>query len=85
MSLKDEFRKMVKDLTEKFTIPPVANCFFPPFYEGGQPKDAEFMAISLAGGATGISYVLVPDNKKENYNALHPRDIVGNDPLRYSD
>ncbi len=61
MSLKDEFRKMVNDLTAKFTPPPIANIFLPPLYKGGQPKDAQFMAVSLEGGATGISYVLFRD------------------------
>jgi uncharacterized protein (DUF4213/DUF364 family) len=84
MSLKDEFRKMVTALTEKYAIPPIANSFFPPFYEGGQPQDAEFMAISLAGGATGISYILLPDEKKEEYMALHPPDFVGKDPRGFA-
>ena len=50
MSLKNEFKKMVKGLTTKFAPPPISNIFFPPFYKGGQPKDAQFMAISLEGG-----------------------------------
>jgi hypothetical protein len=53
MSLTDEFRKMVIELTDKYSIPLIANIFFPPFYKGGQPKDAEFMAMCLDGGATG--------------------------------
>ena len=63
MSLPDEFRKMVIELTGKYSIPSIANIFLPPFYKGGQPKDAEFMAIRLEGSATGISYVLLPDEK----------------------
>jgi hypothetical protein len=58
MTLKDEIKKIVIKLTARFTIPPIANVFLPPFYEGGQPKEAEFMAICLSGGAAGISYVL---------------------------
>jgi uncharacterized protein (DUF4213/DUF364 family) len=84
MSLKDEFRKMVTELTTKFTLPPIANIFFPPFYEGGQPGDAQFMAISLEGGATGISYVLLPDEKMEEYNALQPLDFVGKNPRGFA-
>ena len=80
MALKDEFRKMVTELTEKHTIPAISNSFFPTFFSGGQPKDAEFMAISLADGATGISYVLLPDEKKEKYTALNPADFVGRHP-----
>ena len=80
MSLTDEFRKMVTELTDKYSIPQIANIFFPPFYQGGQPKDAEFMAILLDGGATGISYVLLPDKKMEEYTALQPLDFVGKNP-----
>ncbi len=84
MSLKDEFRKMVTELTAKFTVPPIANIFFPPFYKGGQPKDAQFMAISLEGGAAGISFVLQPDQKMEEYTALQPPDFVGKDPRGFA-
>jgi uncharacterized protein (DUF4213/DUF364 family) len=82
MGLKDEFRKMVMELTKTFTIPPVEKVFLPPFYKGGQPKDVEFMAIRLVGGATGISFVLLPDEKGEEYTALQPHDFVGKDPGR---
>jgi uncharacterized protein (DUF4213/DUF364 family) len=84
MRLKDEFRKMVTQLTAKFTLPPIANIFFPPFYKGGQPKDAQFMAVSLEGGATGISFVLLPDEKREEYTALHPLDFIGKDPQEFA-
>jgi uncharacterized protein (DUF4213/DUF364 family) len=84
MSLKDEFRKMVNELTTKFTLPPIANIFFPPFYKGGQPKDAQFMAISLEGGATGISFVLLPDEKMEEYTALQPLVFVGKNPRGFA-
>ncbi len=84
MSLKDEFRKMVTELTAKFTVPPIANIFFPPFYKGGQPKDAQFMAISLEGGSAGISFVLLPDEKMEEYTALQPPDFVGKDPRGFA-
>ncbi len=84
MGLKDEFRKMVNELTTKFTLPPIANIFFPPFYKGGQPKDAQFMAVSLEGGATGISYVLLPDKKMEEYTALQSLDFVNKNPRRFA-
>ena len=75
MGLNDEFRKMVSDLAEKHTLPAVADVFFPPFYEGGQPRDAEFMALGLEGGATGLSFVLVPDERKGDYEALTPAEL----------
>ena len=84
MSLKDEFRKMINQLTTKFTPPPIANIFLPPFYKGGQPNDAQFMAISLEGGATGISFVLLPDEKMEEYNALQPPAFVAKNPRGFA-
>ncbi len=80
MSLKDEFRKMVTELTTKFALPLIANIFFPPFYKGGQSKDAQFMAISLEGGAVGVSFVLLSDEKMEEYTALQPLDFVEKNP-----
>jgi uncharacterized protein (DUF4213/DUF364 family) len=75
---------MVNELTTKFTLPPIANIFLPPFYKGGQPKDAQFMAISLAGGATGISFVLLPEKKMEEYTALQPSAFVGKNPRGFA-
>ena len=84
MSLKDEFRKMVHELTDKFSIPPIADIFLPPFYKGGQPKDAQFMAIGLKGGATGISFVLLPDEKMEEYTALQTQNFVEKNPQKFA-
>lgn len=84
MSLKDEFRKLAAGLATKHAIPPVADVFFPPLFKGGQPKDAQFMAVRLAGGATGISFVLVPDESAGEYHALQPADYYGHDPQQLS-
>jgi uncharacterized protein (DUF4213/DUF364 family) len=84
MGLKDEFRKMVTELTAKFAIPLIANIFFPPFFAGGQPKDAQFMGISLESGAAGVSYVLLPDEKMEEYAALQPPDFIGKSPREFA-
>jgi uncharacterized protein (DUF4213/DUF364 family) len=80
MSLKDEFKKMITELSSKFTFPPISDIFFPPFHKGGQPKDAQFMAISLESGAAGISFVLLPDEKMEQYNTLKLPDFTGKAP-----
>jgi hypothetical protein len=77
MGLKNEFQKMVAELTGRFSIPPIADVFFPPFHQGGQPKDAQFMALSLEGGAAGVSYVLLPDEQMAAYNALNPEYFIG--------
>ena len=84
MSLKDEFGRMISKLATKYALPPIANIFLPPFHNGGQPKDAQFMAISLEGGAVGVSYVLLPDEKKEEYTALQSSGFVANDPYQFT-
>ena len=82
MGLKQEFRKMISELAAKFFLPPVSVLILPPFHRGGQPKDAQFMAIGLKGGAAGISYVLLPDDKESEYTALRPSDFIGTDSYR---
>jgi uncharacterized protein (DUF4213/DUF364 family) len=84
MRLKDEFKKMITKLTAEFTLPPIADIYLPPFYKGGQPKDAQFMAIGLEGGAVGISFVLLPDEEIEAYNILQPSDFIAKDPREFA-
>lgn len=72
MSIMTEMRDMALGLAARFAIPKVAGIVFPPFFPGGQPKDCEFMAMALEGGAGGISYVLIPDNRAAHYRALMP-------------
>jgi uncharacterized protein (DUF4213/DUF364 family) len=84
MSLKNEFIKMITQLRASFAVPRIANIFLPPFYKGGQRKDAQFMVIVLEGGATGISYILLSDEKMEAYNALQLRDFAGKDPQEFA-
>ena len=84
MSLKFEFRKMVNDFAKRFKLPGITKIYFPPFHEGGQPQDSQFMAIMLDGGATGISFVLLPDEKKDEYTALQPQAFVAQNPRKFA-
>ena len=83
MSIMTEMRNMALGLATRFSIPKVAGIAFPPFFPGGQPKECEFMAMALEGGACGISYVLIPDNSAADYRALMPDTFVGYRPERY--
>jgi uncharacterized protein (DUF4213/DUF364 family) len=84
MNLKNEFMNMIEKLDAGFSIPRIAGIFLPPFHQGGQPKDEQFMAISLESGATGISYLLLSDNQMDAYSALQPRDFVGKHPQEFA-
>jgi len=84
MGLKDEFKRMVGQLENSFSIPPIEAVFLPPFYRGGQPKDSQFMALVLKGGATGISYILLPDSEEGAYNAPQPRELTGRYPREFA-
>ena len=81
MSLYKEFHRMVTVLSTDYQIPKIDRLFLPPFIEGGQPRDSEFMAVTLKGGATGISYVLVPDREKSIYCSIRGSDYIGKAPL----
>jgi uncharacterized protein (DUF4213/DUF364 family) len=85
MDMKDEFRKIVTTLAERFSVPPIGRMFFPPLYEGGQPRNAEFMAMGLEDGAAGISFVLIGDATAAlAYNKLHPEQFIGKDPVSFA-
>ena len=84
MSIMTEIRDMALGLASRFQIPKVAGAVFPPFFEGGQPKDCEFMAMALEGGAGGISYVLLPDSSAGDYRALKSPSFIGSRPEEYA-
>ncbi len=81
MSLSDSFSQMVKKLSGAYDIPNISRVFLPPFYPGGQPKESEFMAVMLESGTVGISYVLLPDQRMEDYNALSGVSLTGQSPV----
>lgn len=85
MSIMTEIRDMALGLASRFQIPKVTGIVFPPFSEGGQPKDCEFMALALESGAGGISYVLLPDTSAGDYQALKPQSFIGTRPERYAE
>jgi len=85
MSIRTEIRDMALELASRFRIPRIEGIVFPPFFEGGQPRDCEFMALALESGAGGISYVLLPDSRAEDYHALNPESFIGARPEQYAE
>lgn len=83
MSITADMREMVLGLVSHFQIPMIAGIVFPPFVAGGQPRDCEFMAMALEGGAGGLSYVLLPDSSAGNFQALKPQTFIGTRPEQY--
>ena len=84
MALKDAFVKMAERLSEQFIIPHITDLFLPVFTKGGQPRDAEFMAMKLASGAVGVSYVLLPNEELNEYESLKSHDFSGKNPADYA-
>ncbi|MCP4762947.1 MAG: hypothetical protein GY870_14305 [archaeon] len=85
MTLKQEFHDMINALTSKYSIPPIKNVFFPKYYSEGQPSKAEFMAMSIEGGAVGLSYILLLDDSDvELYKNLQVEDFIGKDPILFA-
>jgi uncharacterized protein (DUF4213/DUF364 family) len=85
MRIMTEMRDMALGLASRLQIPKLAGVVFPPFYEGGQPRDCEFMALALEGGAGGISYVLLPDSSAGEYRTLKPQAFIGTRPEQYAE
>jgi len=80
MGIQNEFRDMALELASAEALPRIADIVFPPFVEGGQPADCEFMALALEGGAAGLSYVLIPDEMGDRYRAHSSRSFAGTRP-----
>ena len=76
MSVRTELREMALKLASSTAIPTIAGIVFPPYVEGGQSRNAEFMALALEGGAGGISYLLLPDERIEEVRHLDPQQFV---------
>jgi len=81
MSIYESFAEMISRLNLVYDIPNISKVFFPPFYPGGQPKESEFMAVMLESKTVGISYVMLPDKRKADYNRLSAADFEGQSPV----
>ena len=81
MSIHEDLIAMAGQLASRFKIPRVSRWFLPAYHQGGQPKDAEFMALLLEGGAAGVSYVMLPPEAEPAYNALREDGLDGEDPV----
>lgn len=61
-------------------MPPVARWHLPPLYPGRQPRNRQFAALMLAGGATGVSYVPALDAGDGRYHDLRGSSLAVRDP-----
>ncbi len=84
MSLASRFREMAEYLDSRFAIPRITDVFLPPLDDSGQPTEAEFMALFLESGATGLSFVMIPAQDAAAYRALQPRSLIGKDPREFA-
>lgn len=85
MTLLNEVRDMALGLASRYAIPKLAGIVFPPYFAQGQPKDCEFMALALEGGAGGVSYVMLPEEDADEYRSLEPHSFAGSHPEAYAE
>ncbi len=75
---------MIAAFSTDWEIPAIADIFLPPLYENGQPPEAQFMAVGLEDGSTGISYILLPEDHKASFQSLKKSGLTGESPLRFA-
>ena len=80
MNTFEELQDMAKRISESRELPRISRFFLPKYFENGQPKNAEFMAIGLENGSTGISFVSITPEQSGYYESLGEKDYVGRDP-----
>ncbi|MDY0341084.1 MAG: DUF364 domain-containing protein [Coriobacteriia bacterium] len=80
MSLSGRLQEMIEYFAARFAIPRIAGVFLPSLHDDGQPGDEQFMALFLEGGATGISFVMIPPEAAGDYRALSSESLVGRAP-----
>lgn len=81
MTIYQEFQKVIDQIVANYNVPTISDVFFPPFFKGGQPKEYEFIAIKLEGGACGISFVLLPDEEIKSYEMVARKNFLKVDPI----
>lgn len=81
MTIYQEFQKSIGKMAANYRIPTITDVYFPPFFQGGQPKEFEFMAIKLESGVCGISFVLLADEEIKNYQTVAESNFTGLDPV----
>jgi len=81
MTIYQDFQRIVNQIAANYSIPTISEVYFPPFFKGGQPKEYEFIAIKLEGGACGISFVLLADKEVENYELIAHSSFLNTDPV----
>ena len=81
MLISDEFREIIKKLSDKFPIPKISQIFFPHYSESKPSKKEKFMAMGLESGAVGLSYTLMPEQHEEEYSNLKETEFIGQIPV----
>ncbi len=81
MDIRRRLRKDTECIAGLYPPPKITRAVIPPFFPGGQPRRAEFMALALEDGSVGISFVLVDDDFSGEYEEIRERGLVGRDPV----
>ena len=84
MLISEEFRQIIKKLSDEFPIPKISRIYFPHYSEFKPSKKEKFMAMGLESGAVGLSYTLMPEQKREEYDNLKETDFIGQNPVDFA-
>lgn len=81
MSIFEDFYIMIDKIREKYKIPIIKHIYLPPFFKEGQPKEHEFMALSLTDGSVGLSFILNAIISEKVYSDINKVEYIGKDPV----
>ncbi len=81
MSLHYQFKKLLAALSAQYDFPPITDIFLPPLFSDGQPKNYQFIAVCLENGAAGVSYILLPEASRKEYQQLQKDAFIGKNPV----
>ena len=84
MLISEEFREIIKKLSDEFSMPKISRIFFPHYSEFKPSKKEKFMAMGLESGAVGLSYTLMPEQHEVEYCNLKEIDFIEHNPVDFA-
>jgi uncharacterized protein (DUF4213/DUF364 family) len=82
MSITSDFLKIIQQISEKITLPPIQNVFFPKItsIKDKKPEKINFGAIHLADGSIGIVYLKLSPEIQEIGSNIDTTEFIEMNP-----